>query len=377
MKQYKVCFWLNVPSNHQTLFMEALDQDDRIDLQVRYFDKPSDDRLKMGWRDGDSLHEYEEYINEFDTALESLKDWKERIHIVIGYSYPFNRKLIPIFIKNHVKWVHWSERYGIGLAQRLNYNISLFKLLRPLFLLTKRSYGKLVNKNAFGCFAQGELARRDFIGMGIDNNKIENLYYTTAPLTNVDETPKVLNEFPYKYKFLYTGRLNNRKGVEDLLIAFSGLVNADYWGLVLLGNDETDGYFQQVSKEVGIDNKVLFVGGVKADEVSAFFSAADVFVLPSRYDGWGAVVNEAASLGLPIITSDQTGAAFHLVENGKNGYIVGAGDKDDLTVAMQNYVSNNELLSQHGNYSKELFKNFSPEKNVERFISAILKWEKL
>lgn len=374
MSQYKVCFWLNVPSNHQTLFLEALHQDERIDLQVRYFAKPSEDRLKMGWRDENALHEYEQYVKGLDEALMSLEDWKERIHITIGYSYPFNRQLVPVLIENKAKWVHWSERYGVGLARRLNFNITLFKFLRPIFLLSKKSYGRLVNNYALGCFAQGELARKDFIQMGIDDSKIEDLYYTTAPLMKIDPIPKILEDFPYKQKFLYVGKLNRRKGIEDFLVAFSTLSDADNWGLVFLGSDETNGYYKKISKKLGIKNRVLFVDRVQADRVVSFFSSADVFVLPSRFDGWGAVVSEAASIGLPIISTDQTGAAFHLVSNEKNGYIVKAGDSHALAGAMQNYVSNNESLLQHGNYSKELFEEFSPERNVERFVNAIEKW---
>lgn len=374
MNQYKVCFWLNVPSNHQTSFLEALNQDERIDLQIRYFDKPSEDRLRMGWRDENSLHEYEQYVNGLDDALITLEDWQDRIHIVIGYSYSFNCKLVPIFIKSHVKWVHWSERYGVGLAKKLNYSVRLFKLLRPLLLLTKRPYGRLVDKYALGCFSQGDLSRKDFIQMGINNDKIEDLYYTTTALGKVKKEEKSLKNFPFERKFLYVGRLNKRKGIEDLLVAFSELSNVDQWGLILVGDDEKNGYYQNITKQMGIEKKVLFTGGVQSNEVSSFFSVSDVFILPSRYDGWGAVVNEAASMGLPIISTDQTGAAFHLIENDKNGYIVNAGDSHALAYAMQKYISGNELLHQHGTYSKELFKDFLPERNVSRFIEAMEKW---
>jgi glycosyltransferase involved in cell wall biosynthesis len=371
MKKYKICFWLNVPSNHQTLFLEALNQDKRIDLQVRYFDKPTEDRLSLGWRDENSLNDYEQYVDTAGDGLRTMGDWQERIHITIGYSYPFNKELVPMFIETKVKWVHWSERYGIGLAQRLRFNITLFKLLRPLFLLTKRSYGSLVNKYAFGCYAQGVLACKDFIIMGIDESKIEDLFYTT-------ESPRddhiVQKSFAYKYNFIYVGRLNKGKGIEDLLRSYNDLTNADDWGLVLVGNDETNGYYQELSKKLGIDKKIQFVGGVKAEEVLPYFNGSDVFVMPSRYDGWGAVVNEAASMGLPLIGSDQLGASHHLIKSGENGYMFEAGDVQELTYTMQQYISYPELIKKHGARSKEIYEEFSPEKNVERFVSAMDKW---
>ena len=322
--RYKICFWLNVPSNHQTLFLEALNQDEQIDLQVRYFDKPNEDRLKMGWRDENSLHEYEQYVNGLDDALKTLNDWKERIHIVIGYGFPFNRELIPALIKNRVKWVHWSERYGIGLAKKLNYNVTLFEWLRPLFLTTKRSYGKLVNQYALGCFSQGFLARRDFKDIGIDDKKISDLYYTTEAKRNITTLPSIFKNFKYSHKFLYVGRLSRAKGTKELLIAFSKLDKKEEWGLVLVGTDESNGDYAQLSQKLGIANKVLFVGNVHAQDISSYYNHADIFLFPTRYDGWGAVISEACSLGLPIIASDQCGASYHMVKNNENGYITKA-----------------------------------------------------
>ena len=49
-------------------------------------------------------------------------------------------------------------------------------------------------------------------------------------------------------------------------------------------------------------------------------AAADVLVLPSRFDGWGAVVNEALMVGTPVICSDRCGAS-DVIENGRNGYV--------------------------------------------------------
>jgi glycosyltransferase involved in cell wall biosynthesis len=66
------------------------------------------------------------------------------------------------------------------------------------------------------------------------------------------------------------------------------------------------------------------------EDIPPIFAAADVFVLPSRHDGWGVVVNEALGAGLPIIASDRTGAAHDLVQHGVNGFVTGAGDVEAL-----------------------------------------------
>ncbi len=103
MEKYKVCFWLNYPSNHQDPFLYALSQHDHIDLQVYYFESPDKARLIQGWRNTDSLFSYEQYIDKKNPILSTFENWKEYIHIVLGFSYQINRILVPLFIKNKVK----------------------------------------------------------------------------------------------------------------------------------------------------------------------------------------------------------------------------------------------------------------------------------
>jgi glycosyltransferase involved in cell wall biosynthesis len=234
----------------------------------------------------------------------------------------------------------------------------------------------LVENHALGCFSQGLLARKDFLTMGISESKIADLFYTTTPMSKTDEIPSNLKNFTFKYKFIYVGKLCERKGIADLLIAFSALTDKADWGLVLLGQDSSDGIYQKLASELNIDTKVLFAGVVQESSINQYHSHCDVFILPSHFDGWGAVINEAASMGMPIIGSDQAGASHHLIKNNENGYIFSAGDTKGLANAMQNYVSNPEIINSHGEVSLQVYRNFTPEKNVERFINALSIWTK-
>ena len=88
-----------------------------------------------------------------------------------------------------------------------------------------------------------------------------------------------------------------------------------------------------------------FVGlVVKEEELASYYKTADMFVLPSVirefYDGWGMVINEAMSLGNPIITTDAVGSSLELVKNGVNGFVVKNGDLNELTNALQKLIEN-------------------------------------
>ncbi len=375
----KICIWENIASPHQSYFFKALTDHLGIDLQVRYFEKFHDERKKLGWSDNAALPENEQYVlPDVDQALASIKDWEERIHVIPGLSYEFTRELLDRLIKYDTNWIHWSERSGIGLARKLHYNVWIFNLLQPLASkVAKYEYTKKINQHALGVFAQGYLAEQDFIGWGVDKNKIEHLFYTINKMKKPESLPDDLERYSGKRMFMYAGSLYKLKGIKELLNAFSKLKHSANWLLILVGEDRTDGDYNRLAKKLGIDKQVIFTGPKSIDTISQYIGTADVFVLPTLFDGWGAVINEAAALGKPMISTDQCGSAFHLIRENKNGFMVKAGDSKALAKAMQFYIDSPNMIDVHGKNSEQIYLDeFTPEKNVVRFVSAIEKWIK-
>lgn len=368
MCKYKICFWLNTKSNHQNSFLRELNSNKAIDLQVRYISKPSQNRIDIGW-DNSNLEDYELYVSTFHEAISSLEDYKERIHIILGNKITFSQELINLFIKENIKWAHWSERYGLVLANKLKFNITLFKIFRPIYLLTKFSYGRQVNKYALGAFSHGELAKKDFEYIGINKNKISDLFYTTD--INLLEEDTKETDMHNTVNFLYIGELSKRKGIEDLIISCSKL-NSNNWTLTIVGKDKSNGYYESFASKLNILNNVRFIGVVTHDKIHTYYKKADVFVFPSRFDGWGAVLNEAIIYSLPIISTDETSSSFTLIKD--NGFIYKAGNINQLASCMKKYIDDKELIKQHSKNSKILSNICLAETNVNRFINALDNW---
>ena len=101
------------------------------------------------------------------------------------------------------------------------------------------------------------------------------------------------------------------------------------------------------------------------------FLLCDVLILPTRYDGWGMVIYEAASIGKALIATDRCGAAYHIIVDGLNGFRVKAGDVNVLGLAMRKYLDSPGLAQLHGKHSKIMAQFFHPEENAERFLTAI------
>jgi glycosyltransferase involved in cell wall biosynthesis len=119
----------------------------------------------------------------------------------------------------------------------------------------------------------------------------------------------------------------------DLVVdAFNKIADSrPQWDLLILG----DGYLRKSLEErivPALRNRVVFTGFVNDQAtVSALYRASDVMVLPSDFEPWALVVNEAAAAGLAIIETDKVGAAAELVRDGVNGFIFPASDLAKLT----------------------------------------------
>lgn len=125
-------------------------------------------------------------------------------------------------------------------------------------------------------------------------------------------------------EILYVGQLITRKRVDLLLTTFSQL-GVPAARLRIIGKGEEEANLKRIATQLGIADRVDFAGGMPNAQIVAAMASADVLVLPSRFDGWGAVVNEALMVGTPVICSDRCGAS-DLIEDGRNGYVFEAGE---------------------------------------------------
>lgn len=369
-----ICIWMNIPSHYQSAFFRALAAREDVDLMVVYLYGVSNERAAEGWGETHEYQSFERSAEGVDPVLNIealLPDWIERSHIICGY---FASGVIDLFCREGVKWSHWSEMPGIRLAELLGYRTPLFRLLNPMMLVAKRSEGRRIRDYALGAFGQGLLARQAFRRMGLPDGKIAGLYYAPAALEGLSPSEKVREFASGRKVFLAVGALCRRKGIDVLLKAFSRF-KTDDWCLVLCGLDRAEGEYERLSRKLGLDSRVLFLGAYPSDRIAEVYAAADVFVLASRFDGWGAVLNEAASIGMPLIGTDLCGASWHLVKDGVTGYRVRAASVRSLARAMNRYIESPERIAEHGREAKDLFlSTFTPEANAERLVEVLRGW---
>jgi glycosyltransferase involved in cell wall biosynthesis len=166
--------------------------------------------------------------------------------------------------------------------------------------------------------------------------------------------------------FLFCGQMIARKGVDLLLEAFAQL---DRGRLLLVGREaELPQLLAPLAPSVR--ERIEYAGFQPPQELPHFFAKADVFLLPSRHDGWGVVVNQALGAGLPILCSDRVGAGLDLVEPGVNGLRFPAGDANALAAAMQSCLDAPGKLIAWGQASRARAAAWTPEAGAGKWIDA-------
>jgi glycosyltransferase involved in cell wall biosynthesis len=134
---------------------------------------------------------------------------------------------------------------------------------------------------------------------------------------------------------LFASKMVEWKRPTDLVRAFSMIAeSAPTAWLLLVGSGPDEPRVRELASYVP-EGRVRFMGFLNQSEMPSCFAASDVFVLPTSGDPWGLVVNEAMAAGLPVIVSDQAGAAPDLVGESGAGVVYECGNLEALTAALR------------------------------------------
>jgi glycosyltransferase involved in cell wall biosynthesis len=169
---------------------------------------------------------------------------------------------------------------------------------------------------------------------------------------------------------LWVGRMVTFKRVDILLEACKILENTINAQLVLVGSGPEEFNLRRMQQDLKLDN-VSFAGAKTRVELEDFYRLADVFVLPSARETFGAVVPEAMAHGLPVITTSTVGSSADFVVEGRNGFIVPPNDPLFLKNVLKKVLENDRLRERMAHSSLEIMSQYSIEKNAEAFINAL------
>ena len=164
----------------------------------------------------------------------------------------------------------------------------------------------------------------------------------------------------------FVGRFVPQKAPENLLRAFATLAGRfPKTRLMMVGDGSLEAALHEQATALNIADRVCWPGPMNGAEAMFAF---DIFVLPSRYEGFPYVLMEAMAARLPIVMT-HVGGAGTLVRDGENGFVVPPDDVNQLTATLDRLLADESRRRELGNRGGELVQEFSIQKMVEKTVA--------
>lgn len=352
----KVLFITNLPSPYRIDFFNEFGK--HCDLTVLYERHSALDRNE-NWR-GDIANNYsEKYVDlkpigtDRSIGYGLVNEIKTRSFdrlIISGYASP---AVIMAILYCRIKNIPYYIESDGGFNKKDKFPKSMIKR----FLLRK----------AKGYFITCDEYKKYLLRLGIDERRLHKYPFTSLKEEDIISEPisfiakqQIRGNLGIAEKkvILAVGQFIQRKGFDVLINAAKDL--PAYVGVYIVGGDPTDEYIA-LQAELKLNN-IHYVGFKTKEELKKYYQASDIFVLPTREDVWGLVVNEAMANGLPVITTEKCIAGLELICNGENGFIVEADNVLQLSSCINEIIDDDERLESMGINSINTVSNFTIEK---------------
>lgn len=269
-----------------------------------------------------------------------------------------------------------TEILGILLCQMKGYSYLISDdggFYTPNMLEIKR----WLLKKSIAYLTTSQLAKNTLEQIGAPSNKITIYPFSSIRSNQISSPENRTNEqslyrkkfnLPDKKMILCVGQFIHRKGIDVLLKSLNDTDFSDV-DIYIVGGSPTEEY-KFIVKERNLKN-IHFCAFMLPDELDAYYKAADCFVLPTREDVWGLVINEAMARGLPVITTDRCLAGQEMVKDGLNGYLVPVEDEVSLREAMLKIMHDDELRKQMSEESIKVAKKYTIETMAKAYQKQI------
>jgi glycosyltransferase involved in cell wall biosynthesis len=252
-------------------------------------------------------------------------------------------------------------------------------------LLLKSLFFQILNKMVDGVLPIGTLNVEywkhyfgDEMPLFLMPYAVDNKYFQQRSLEAVarrDELRQELGLEAGRPVILFASKLQQRKHCSDLLEAYgmllrNGAISSSLPYLVIVGDGEERAALEAQAR-TNAWTDVRFCGFRNQSELPRFFDIASVFVLPSRHEPWGLIVNEVMNAGRPVIISDDIGCQPDLVTNGVEGYVYPVRDVKALADALRRVLATPETAETMGKNALKRINTWSFEEDVVALRTAI------
>lgn len=351
----KVLFITNIPSPYRVDFFNELGKS--CDLTVLFEKRASDERDEL-WKN----YQFETFHGIFMKGIsvgaatsvcfsvtKYLKNSKFDIIVCTDFTSPTGIIAINYLKRHHIPYFLECDggfaKNGKGIRERIKrYTIT----------------------GAKGYFSTGKACDEYYLAYGAEKDRTVRFPFTSVKKKDILSSPLSQAEKNELKKQLgisdsptviTVGQFIHRKGF-DILLKAAGLLDRGVQ-FYFIGGEPTEEYLQ-IKSYLHLDN-VHFIGFQSHDAIKKYYRAADLFVLPTREDIWGLVINEAIANGLPVVSTDKCAAALEMVKDGVNGFIIPTEDHEALSNRVTSILNDRERLMKMSTLSLRIAQDFSIE----------------
>lgn len=356
----KIIYWENIISQHKVPYWNFLAKSDTVSKFILVVEQGLNDELKkQGWQDDFvESSKSELVVNPSQSKILEIleKDKEDSFHIFSGIrAIPMVFSAFKLSLNLPIHRILLTETVNLngvrGVTRRLYSFMNEKKFLR---------YYDLV-------LGSGLSTQKWYLENGLQPEKFYSFLYST-------EYPKekVVQKLAAEsagLQLIFIGQLIERKGLDILLKALSYISTLN-WHLDIYGRGIKEDDFINLVKEYNLESKITFKGTVNNSSLIESISKYDLLLLPSRFDGWGAVVNEAIASGIKVICSDRCGASILLVDPAI-GSVFDINKTKELAALLQSSINS------FGNYDRKVILDFSQYltgKKVADYLIEILEF---
>lgn len=282
---------------------------------------------------------------------------RPEVLVVGGFDQPALLEAMAIAHPMGIRTVLWSGAHGLASAGS--------RLMRPV--------KRWAVQRADAFVAYGTSAAEHLVELGADpsliitsRNAVDVAAFRREP--HQADAAKIREGLHAAGRVivLFVGQLIARKGVDSLIEAVGKVSNAH---LVLVGSGPDRAGLEALADRC-CPGRATFLGSVPYARLPAHYAAADVFVMPSRAEVWGLVLNEAMAAGLPVVSGRRAGATRDLVVAGQTGFSIDPDEIEEFAGCLTRLVEDPVLRNRAGKAAARLIAEVTPQKYADDILDA-------
>lgn len=344
----KILFLSNTPTPYQIDFFDELSKRHSVKTVFLWGQAApfSDFYKNYPWVKVLNYGTEKTHQDSWSDLLEDISQEIPKAVIVGGYKLPLGKELINWSNQRGIPTYFWMER--------------LLPSAIPL-LCAKRALVAWRARKVKGIITVGQEAKNQY------RKAKRNI--VSIPYSIQASKYQVVRKEPGKViRCLFAGQFIDRKGVSELLGAFSKLPESRV-SLTLTGYGPLESEIESYCKRFG---NIRLAGFSDSEKLRVLLAEHDLFVFPSKYDGWGVVVTEAMAAGLPVVGTYETSSFHEFIKSGINGMACEVSERS-ICEAVSYYISHPEKIKLHGQLNSRLLASSyansqNAVKELERFI---------